>query len=274
MDGAKLDQSTNLPRLVGRVIQLTDCHLGPTLEYCLAGVRTENSFREVLARMQAEAEAPDMVMATGDISAHGKDVAYQTFTRMMDDSGFSYAWLPGNHDDFSLMQEGLHASPYWPVLELGDWRLISLNTAVHGKVEGRLTASELAFLANCLAAEKDHPTLLFMHHPPMDIGCAWLDRQQVANGRELAALLKGYDNIKGIFTGHVHQMGEFDFGGIPLYTTPSTCFQFTPNQQDFAVDTLPPGYRWIDLFDDGRLATGVVWIDDTAEVVDTEVNGY
>ncbi len=80
--------------------------------------------------------------------------------------------------------------------------------------------------------------------------------------------------MKAIFTGHVHQQSDNDFFGIPLYTTPSTCFQFAPRQREFGVDARPPAYRWIDLHDSGELATGVVWVDETQEVVDTDVNGY
>ena len=257
-----------------RVIQLTDCHLGPTAEYCLAGVRTLNSFREVLADIAGMAPAPELLMATGDISAHGTEAAYETFSQLMAETGIPYAWLPGNHDDFQLMLEGLSISPYCPVLDVGDWRLVSLNTSVPAQVGGRLADSELAFLDATLAAEADHHVALFMHHPPLDIHCRWLDRQQVANGDALAAVLARHDNVRALFTGHVHQRGRHCFNGIPLYTTPSTCFQFTPRQIDFAVDTRPPGYRWIDLGADGSVDTGVIWIEDTAEVVDTDVNGY
>lgn len=267
-------QSASVSARAARLVQITDCHLGPTDEYCLAGIRTFHSFREVLDRLLLDGEQPDLTMVTGDISAHGTEQAYLRFTRAMDERGLPYAWLPGNHDDFIMMLEGLSVSPYCPILEQGNWRLISLNTAVPGRVEGRLSDAELEFLRRSLDTERGQHVALFMHHPPTEIGCRWLDRQRVANGEALGELVSGYKNIRAIFTGHVHQQATADFHGIPLHTTPSTCFQFTPLQKHFAVDILPPGYRWINLYENGEIETGVVWIEDTAEVVDTNVEGY
>ena len=39
--------------------------------------------------------------------------------------------------------------------------------------------------------------------------------------------------------------------GVRYLTTPSTCFQFLPAVDNFAVDTRPPGFRWLDLVPDG-----------------------
>ena len=65
---------------VARVLQITDCHLGPDPGYRLAGVRTLFSFDEVLARIARDEDDADLVMVTGDIAAHGSAKAYRTFT--------------------------------------------------------------------------------------------------------------------------------------------------------------------------------------------------
>jgi Icc protein len=51
---------------------------------------------------------------------------------------------------------------------------------------------------------------------------------------------------------------------VRLLSTPSTCAQFVPRSDGFAIDRRPPGYRWLELRDDGSLSTDVVWIDDFA----------
>lgn len=259
---------------VVRILQVTDCHLGPGADYHLAGIRTLNSFDEVLRRISGDPLAPDMLMVTGDIAAHGSPRAYINFTGRMAATGLPYAWLPGNHDDFGLMTQSVGAPPYKPLLALGNWRILSLNTAVPNRVEGRLAQTELDFVEQTLSAEADHPVAIFMHHPPRDVGCRWLDRQQVANGSELAGILALHSNVKAIFTGHVHQQSALEFAGIPLFTTPSTCFQFAAMSDDFALAELPPGYRWIDLHEDGSFDTGVEFLANSAEKVDTGVHGY
>ena len=43
--------------------------------------------------------------------------------------------------------------------------------------------------------------------------------------------------------------------------TPATCMQFKPRDPGFEVDDRPPGYRVIDLHDDGGIASEVVWLE-------------
>ena len=50
-------------------------------------------------------------------------------------------------------------------------------------------------------------------------------------------------------------------GGVRLMCTPATSMQFVPRITEFAVDDRPPGYRVIDLHDDGSIATEVVWLE-------------
>jgi Icc protein len=46
--------------------------------------------------------------------------------------------------------------------------------------------------------------------------------------------------------------------------SPATCAQFLPRSADFAVDRRPPGYRVLELLEDGAIATEVVWVETTA----------
>ncbi|MFA5547699.1 MAG: phosphodiesterase [Porticoccaceae bacterium] len=257
-----------------RLVQITDCHLGSDIEYRLAGVRCHYSLGEVLARIAAEGEAVDQLMVTGDIAAQGVAPAYQLFSQKMRALGLPYGWVPGNHDDFALMEHHSQLPAFAPLIAVGPWRLLCLSTAVAGAVGGYIDRHQLAALEATLEGLGDHPAAIFMHHPPTAIGCRWLDRQQVANGDELAAILRRYPLVRAIFTGHVHQASRVEFAGVPLYTTPSTCFQFAAGSDDFALALEPPAYRWIELYPDGRHATGIIAISDTEEQVDTATAGY
>lgn len=199
-----------------RVIQLTDCHLGADTEYRLAGVRTYHSFVEVLQRLRTDPTGADLVMVSGDIAAQGVAGAYQLFSGEMRALGLPYAWLPGNHDLFERMRHNSELPPFQPVVTLGAWRLICLNTAVEEQVGGHLSAAQLDFIDTSLSANEGHPVALFMHHPPTDIGCKWLDHQQIGNGGKLAAIVRGHRNVRVAFSGHVHQAALVDFAGIPF----------------------------------------------------------
>jgi Icc protein len=52
--------------------------------------------------------------------------------------------------------------------------------------------------------------------------------------------------------------------GVRLLGVPSTCAQFLPHSEQFAIDPAPPGYRSLTLRADGSIATEVVRIDSGA----------
>lgn len=263
-----------MSRDVHRLIQLTDSHIGEEREHRLAGICTYDTFRQVLADIAAMAVLPQMLMVTGDVAAFGKHKAYQLFAEQIRFLEIPYAWLPGNHDDFEVMQQSVTSAPYWPLLEFGNWRVLSLNTAISGQAGGTLAEEELDFLAGVLAREAGHPVAIFMHHPPIPVGCDWLDKQRVSNADQLERIVSGAGNVSAIFCGHVHQATETAWAGTTVYTSPSTCFQFAANSPGFAMSDDCPGYRWIDLHADGHLETGVNVLDIKDHVVDHAVKEY
>ena len=70
-----------------------------------------------------------------------------------------------------------------------------------------------------------------------------------------------HPGLRAILWGHVHQASDRVRQGVRLLSTPSTCAQFLPGSATFAMDTRPPGYRWLDLHDDGRIETRIVWLE-------------
>jgi Icc protein len=86
-----------------------------------------------------------------------------------------------------------------------------------------------------------------MHHPPISVASAWLDRIMLQNADELAAVLESAPQVRGIFCGHVHQEFDGKLGAIPVFTTPATGIQFAPRTDALQFDKLPPGFRVIDL---------------------------
>lgn len=257
-----------------RLIQISDPHVGPTRDYRLAGVETLETLRRVLAEIGSASAPPELICVTGDIAADGSAAAYRLFSQQIQFLELPYQWLPGNHDDKRVISEGLHATPYWPLLELGAWRILSLDTAVPGEVGGRLADDELEFVARQLAREPEAPTAIFMHHPPVPVGCAWLDAQRIANAADLEAILRRHHNVRALFTGHVHQQFHAHWAGTQVYTAPATCFQFRPHSAGFALDDEPPGYRWIELRPDGSLVTGCTFLTHSDQVVDHRVAHY
>ncbi len=82
----------------------------------------------------------------------------------------------------------------------------------------------------------------------------------LANGAELIALLRRFDTVRGVLFGHVHQALDTQWEGVRMIATPSTCAQFKPLSDDFAMDNQPPAWRTLALHADGRLDTQLRWV--------------
>ncbi len=104
--------------------------------------------------------------------------------------------------------------------------------------------------------------LVFLHHPPVPMGSAWLDNVGMRNGNEFLERLRTLRRVRAVTFGHVHQSYDDDYEGIRILATPSTCRQFKPNSDEFATDDRPPAYRRITLTDDGQVDTELMWIED------------
>jgi len=61
---------------------------------------------------------------------------------------------------------------------------------------------------------------------------------------------------------------------LRLLGCPSTCFQFKPGSADFALDFVPQGYRWLDLYPDGAINTAVVRLESVPEGLDMAAGSY
>jgi len=74
--------------------------------------------------------------------------------------------------------------------------------------------------------------------------------------------------------GHIHQAMDLRRGGLRLLGCPSTCFQFKSDSVDFALDFLPQGYRWLELYPDGEINTAVARLDSVPDGMDLASGGY
>jgi Icc protein len=242
-----------------RLLQITDTHLFGSVDSQLLGVRTADSLAAVLARIQANAHPYDLILATGDLSQDHSDDSYQRFADMLAPLGKPIYWLPGNHDDGPLMTQRLYESGIseakWLVGEY--WQIVLLDTQVRGKPHGLLADHQLAMLDHALRSHPDKHTLIAVHHQGVPVGCGWLDQHNLKNADDLFAVLARYPSARAILFGHVHQ--EFDemHRGVRLIATPSTCIQFKPLCHDFTLDESGPGWRYLTLYPDGRIATEV-----------------
>ena len=243
------------------LVQVTDTHLTGTEAGCLLGMNTARSARGVVDAALA-AESADCILVTGDIAADGQPEAYGQLEVLLGTSVPSL-WLPGNHDDVSC-----HKDRYAPNmkrrLRAKYWDVVMLETQVEGEVGGVLSTTELAALRSAVddARLANKALLVATHHPLRRLESAWLDEQSVKNASEAIDILKPIADQTAVISGHVHQESDELINGVRMMTTPSTCVQFAPGSQDFALDSKDPGYRRLVLHPNARIETQVVRISD------------
>lgn len=257
------------------VVQLSDSHLFAEADGELLGMATRASLNAVVDRVLAEQPDIDLVLATGDLSQDGSVESYQAFRESSERLSAPKRWLPGNHDELREMAIAAQQSDFLePVVDVGNWRITMLDSAVSGSVPGYLEDKQLQLLAQALSEAPQCHHLICLHHHPVPIGAAWMEAIGLRNPEALFAVLERFPQTRALLWGHVHQEYDQQRDGLRLMASPSTCIQFAPNSEDFKLDERAPGYRWLRLHDDGRIETGVSRIDASLFPVDLSGAGY
>lgn len=259
-----------------RVVQITDTHLGRREGGRLLGVDTDQSLAEVL-KLVAARDSVDLILATGDLADDGSIEAYRRLRSLLRGFPSPVYCLPGNHDQRDQLEAVLTAGePLVNVIEAGTWQLVLLDSQLPGEVGGKLGTQQLDALAHILeqASARSQHVLLCLHHHPVPVGSAWLDEQIVADADRLFEMVAQCSGVRGMLWGHVHQVIETTRDGVKLMSSPSTCVQFEPDSERFRASDLSPGYRWLDLYPDGRIETGVERVSGVSFDVDLDSTGY
>ncbi|EGU48828.1 cyclic 3',5'-adenosine monophosphate phosphodiesterase [Vibrio ichthyoenteri ATCC 700023] len=208
-------------------------------------MNTNDSFLAVVEAVRQQGFDFDAILATGDISQDHTDVSYQRFAQGIEPLEKPCFWLPGNHDYKPSMGTVLPSNQIVQAEHslLGDhWQMILLDSQVEGVPHGRLSQQQLDLLDHQLSLHPERHSLVLLHHHPVLVGSAWLDQHTLKDADEFWQVVAKHNNVRAILCGHVHQDMQKEFSGATVIATPSTCVQFKPNSDDFALDTCSPGW--------------------------------
>lgn len=259
-------------------VQFTDTHFFASSDLTLMGVDTAATFEQVRHLAHLKRSAPDFYLLTGDLSQDETPESYGRFASAVSSLDAPTYYLPGNHDVGARMQVAFaeKGAPFRTDNQFvkGQWQIILLDTHVEGQVAGSLSSSELKRLDDLLAAEAGKHALVVLHHHPVPSGSAWLDTIGVSNAGEFLSVIDRHAAVRGVLFGHIHQEFEHLRNGVKYMGTPSTCVQFKPRTDEFAVDPMPPGFRWLELHADGTLTSEVLRVASVAAGLDMASAGY
>jgi len=248
-----------------KILHITDSHLYTDVSGRLKGVNTDASFLQVISAAAQHRDARLTVLG-GDMAQDCMATTYQRMNQHFHHWSTAFLLSPGNHSNTQCIEDTLLGTliqqKHWlQGYAFGSWQVISLNSSTLGQTHGELSDSELARLTRLLLTSHAAHILISIHHHPLPVGSAWLDKISLKNAEAFWSVVDASDKVRAVIHGHVHQEVDHWRGQVRVLGTPSTCIQFKPQQDDFALDEQSPGYRWLELSDDGTLSTGIERIE-------------
>ncbi|MCY3008185.1 MAG: metallophosphoesterase [Planctomycetota bacterium] len=209
-----------------RFLHISDSHWAS--DAIAPGIDPKSRFDQLCAWIAAIRDPIDFIIHTGDWVHRGQ---------LDDDLGHStdQAWdrlqklrLPiltavGNHDHRKVLSQRLIDSlpagwnirlldcdegrlAYW--FAVGNEFFLVLDARASQQIDprGELCAKQLAAVTRLLADPDRHWTV-FLHYPPIELDCEWIDRTMlIENGHQLHEILVPCSHrIRGVFFGHVHR---------------------------------------------------------------------
>lgn len=226
-----------------QVIQLSDPHV----DYRFP--QKASAFARAVAHVNTMPVLPDAVLITGDCVEHGLPEEYALFEELLRALRVPAFLVPGNHDDrAALMQLCPPPAGHLPgfmqyVVEDFPLRLIGLDTHRPGHGGGELDRARLDWLDAQLREGPDRPTLIFMHHPPVQTGLHVMDGLDLRGREELCHLLLEHPQVLRVVAGHLHMSLTARFAHTTVMTCPGTDAALNPDlhqPQQLVVQRQPP----------------------------------
>lgn len=242
-------------------------------------MNTRDTLNHVVDIVKENEDHIDLILATGDIAQDASVAAYEIFSDSVKPLAAPIRWIPGNHDSASIMLDAAAGTDNSEKLvRMNNWLIVMLDTSIEGQVHGELAPEELEFLESSLqeaeaVAEVEH-VLVCLHHNPVPGSAGWMKDIGLLNGDEFFKIVTRFEKVRSILYGHIHQELDFLHDGVRCLCSPSTCIQFKPEVQDFALDVLNPGYRSLKLFEDGNIETEVHRVEGSTLEADYNSSGY
>ena len=223
--------------------QISDFHTVPKDKLVFGLVDSRTALSNAVDAVLRLSPPPDVVLVTGDLADSPDSEVYAHVISELARIPMPTFVIPGNHDSRSTM---LDCFPSLPTIEkerfvayaIEDYpvRLIGIDSTVDGKHTVEFCKRRARWLDTTLAQRPDTPTLIFLHHPPMDSGVVAMDFLGFDWANELESVVRRHSQIVRIACGHHHRSMTAAWAGTIVTVAPSTSHQFPAR---FGEDALP-----------------------------------
>ena len=229
------------------------------------GVNPYNNLERVVAHVSQLNPAPVFAIFTGDLISDDDARSYHHVKTLAGRLTSPVYFAMGNHDlrqpfrRIVLEEASPGSQRYYYAFDAAGYRFVVLDSVIEGQVAGKLDAAQLNWLDNMLAEGRHWRTVLFMHHPPVQTGVAWLDEYAFENGDSLLGVLAEHPQLQRVFFGHVHMPMQITERGIHFSSAPSSAYQFGDAVTTPKVWSGAPGYGIVHLMG-GQLSSRPVYL--------------
>lgn len=175
-------------------------------------------------------QQPDAVIFTGDTVQHGRSEEYTYLRELLAPLNAPLYMVPGNRDDKIALRAAFDDKAFLPgqgeflqyVVEDYAVRLVALDSTAAGERKGVFCAARQAWLDEVLSEQPQRPTLLFIHHPPFDVGDHYVGGyRRPEDAAALEDIVSRHPQVVGLLCGHVHWPIERDWAGTVAHIMPS-----------------------------------------------------
>jgi 3',5'-cyclic AMP phosphodiesterase CpdA len=203
-----------------KLLQITDIHL-TTPGKTIGGRDPNANFVEALEHATGHHPDAEALIITGDLSDWGEAADYARLKAHLANVPMPVHLCIGNHDDrqtfLEVFPENQGAGGFVQrVVPLSMGHAILLDTWGADTHSGHFCEARAAWLSAQLEA-LDGPIWIFMHHNPVPIEVAPMDKIMLLDtGRFSATVAPHTDKIRHIFHGHCHMHLSGALHGIPF----------------------------------------------------------
>jgi len=241
-----------------RILHISDFHLPDERGQILYGLDPYACVQAAVAAVGRVFPVPDLAVVGGDMLNAGESGDYGTLNDVLVPLSMPIHYVLGNHDCLDVFNESSLSlrgaeSPGYYSCDCHGCHLVMLYTAGTGHGYGEMDDEQLAWLEKDLVGSSDRPVLIFAHHPPVDVGVAWLDRIKLHNADAFWRVVEPHAvHILGVFVAHLHLQATWVHRGVFVASCPSVCWQFSGNADAAKAELSdePPGFNVIDVSDE------------------------
>ncbi len=211
------------------IAQISDTHiLAPASDHPAAELRAD-CLRRCVADINGQ--GPDAVIFTGDTVQHGQPEEYAQLRELLAPLDVPLYLVPGNRDDNDVLRNMFgDQQPWLPgngdffhyIVENHALRLVGLDSTLPGERKGVFCPERQDWLDKVLGEQPNRPTLLFMHHPPFDVGDHYIGGyRRPEEAAALTDVVSRHPQVLRLLCGHVHCPVERPWAGTLASIMPS-----------------------------------------------------